>query len=132
MDSPLGPDPGLMSVVKARRGKGRNMYRRVDETVPWISPGPAGPGKLKASQQCYVCSEAMPIGWSAVFFTAPTAMEALDVRQPARVTGQATTPVSSRNRSSSNSRACLKASWITVGGQQLSRAVATRVASESP
>jgi len=56
-----------MSVVNARRGKGRNMYRSDDVTASWISPGPAGGRKLKTRQQCYVCFEMMPIGWSAVF-----------------------------------------------------------------
>jgi hypothetical protein len=56
-----------MSTVHAPRGKGRSMYRPADELVPWISPSPAGPRKLKTRQQCYVCFDPMPIGWFAVF-----------------------------------------------------------------
>jgi hypothetical protein len=56
-----------MSVVKATRGKGRNMYRPADEKVPWVSPAPVGPRKLKTWQQCYVCSGPMPVASSAVF-----------------------------------------------------------------
>lgn len=56
-----------MSVVRARRGTGRRLYRPVDDTAPWISPGPAGPRKLRTRQECYVCFGVMPIGWLAVF-----------------------------------------------------------------
>lgn len=53
--------------MSARRGKGRNMYRPVEDTAPWISHGPAGPRKLQTRQQCYVCFDMMPIGSYAVF-----------------------------------------------------------------
>ena len=56
-----------MSVVKARRGKGRNMYRPADEMVPWVSPWPVRPVKLRTPQACYVCEAKMPIRTVAVW-----------------------------------------------------------------
>lgn len=56
-----------MSLVNARRGKGRNMYRAADDLVPGSGPGPVRPTKLRSPQECYVCVGKMPIKTVAVW-----------------------------------------------------------------